>query len=318
MGVSLCFGEFFLDDCAQNGVLAVLHGGAGQVDRVHPLRQAAWAALPGIEEKLAKEGLKGLRFSPFIRERASGATVAERFCLSSLRLLEEEPCFNAGRGAALQEDGVPRVSASFMESKRGSFSAVMNVEGILCPSELAYQLQFEDYRVLDHRGADRLADRLGVKRENLKTPAREEAWQKRQKGRMSTVGCVVVDSTGALAASTSTGGLGNEWVGRVGDSPTVAGNYATSRVAVSCTGVGEQIINLAFAPRVALRVEDGLSLRESMERGLSETLAREFDFGAIAVAYHPKTRKVEWAAGTTTKSMFWSAYTPRGWERAEH
>ena len=314
-------GEFSLADIAKGRPLALIHGGAAAVDNqatgsspgIHPSHEA----FPRVEAELARAGTDSIRPSAFLATLLSEASEAEKYVLNALRLLEEEPSFNAGRGAALQSDGVPRVSASFMESERLNFSALMNAEGILCPSELAFFLQKERYTVLDHRGAESLANRLGIAREDLVTPARRAAWERQERGKTGTVGSVALDHLGKIAAGTSTGGLGHEVVGRVGDTPTVAGNYASTRAAVSCTGIGEQILDLSFASRTVIRVEDGLSLADAFARGLGEAAARGYKFAAIAVAYHPNSRRAEWAAGATTSRFLWSAATPKGWERTD-
>lgn len=93
----------------------------------------------------------------------------------------------------------------------------------------------------------------------------------------------VMRSKCRLAAGTSTGGKGFERIGRVSDSAMPAGNYATSNAGVSCTGIGEDIIDECLAPRIVVRVTDGMSLKEAMQRSFGEAHQNKRDLGAIAL-----------------------------------
>ena len=104
--------------------------------------------------------------------------------------------------------------------------------------------------------------------------------------RRGTIGVVALDSQGKIAAGTSTGGKGLERIGRVSDSAMPAGNYATADAGVSCTGVGEDIINECLAARVVVRVGDGLSLPDAMQKSMAESQKRDRDLGAIALAHN--------------------------------
>jgi L-asparaginase len=101
--------------------------------------------------------------------------------------------------------------------------------------------------------------------------------------RRGTIGVVAKDKQGRLAVGTSTGGKGLERIGRVSDSAMPAGNYASRKAAVSCTGIGEDIIDECLAARVVVRVTDGLSLVEAMKRSMEECRDRNRDLGAIAL-----------------------------------
>ena len=104
--------------------------------------------------------------------------------------------------------------------------------------------------------------------------------------------------------------VGNETVGRIGDTPTVAGTYCTGKVAISATGVGEEIVASALATRIATRVEDGMSLYDATARTLGETATRNFDLALIAAAREEKG-KISWAAGSTAPFFVWAAKTPK-------
>ena len=102
--------------------------------------------------------------------------------------------------------------------------------------------------------------------------------------RTGTIGVVALDCNGKIAAGTSTGGKGLERIGRVSDSAMPAGNYANSSAGVSCTGIGEDIMEECLAAKVVIRVTDGMSLSQAMEKSMSESRSRNRDLGAIAIA----------------------------------
>ena len=102
--------------------------------------------------------------------------------------------------------------------------------------------------------------------------------------RTGTIGVVALDGTGKIAAGTSTGGKGLERIGRVSDSAMPAGNYADASAGVSCTGIGEDIIEECLAAKVVIRVSDGMTLTTAMEKSMTESRSRNRDLGAIAIA----------------------------------
>jgi L-asparaginase len=220
------------------------------------------------------------------------------------QLLEDEPRFNAGTGSVLQSDGQIRMSAALMDGERSRFSGVINVSRVQHPIELAQTLQNLDDRVLSDYGAAELLRELQIKSYDPMTDLRLQEWmQERQSNfgkkmagvvseqelvepklaRRGTIGVVALDSQGRLAAGTSTGGKGLERIGRVSDSAMPAGNYATAHAAVSCTGIGEDIIDECLAARIVVRVTDGLSLQDAMQRSLAEAQQHNRDLGAIAL-----------------------------------
>lgn len=233
----------------------------------------------------------------------SGADAREAVVLGC-KLLEDDPRFNAGTGSVLQSDGQIRMSASLMEGKFQRFSGVINVSRVQNPMVLAQFLQDSADRVLSDQGAAELLRELNAPVYNPLTDIRLEEWMlERQEnfdktmagvvaeqelvgaseaGR-GTIGVIALDTKGYLAAGTSTGGKGFERIGRVSDSAMPAGNYATQYAAVSCTGIGEHIIDECLAPRIVVRVTDGLSLAEAMERSFQEAREHQRDFGAIAI-----------------------------------
>jgi L-asparaginase len=219
--------------------------------------------------------------------------------IKGCQLLEDNPRFNAGTGSVLQSDGQIRMSAALMDGAARRFSGVINVSRVKNPIELAQALQEDSDRVLSDLGSTELLRELKCPIYDPLTDLRLQEWiqeraehfDKKMAGvfaeaelaRRGTIGVVALDKQGQLAVGTSTGGKGLERIGRVSDSAMPAGNYATPEAAVSCTGIGEDIIDECLAARVVVRVTDGLSLAEAMERSMQECRDRQRDLGAIAL-----------------------------------
>ena len=110
-----------------------------------------------------------------------------------------------------------------------------------------------------------------------------QEYEKKCNGLHGTVGIVALDNKGRIVAGTSTGGIGNEIPGRVSDSPTVAGTYASSKAGVSCTGIGEQITQQAVAAKIVTRVEDGMSLYKAVSKTIMESDNFNYSFGLISL-----------------------------------
>lgn len=247
----------------------IIHGGAGRMEGVagrgREYRQGLLAAFAAAEELLR-------------RTRDPRAAV-----LQAVRLLESNPVFNAGLGSRLQRDGRIRMSAALADGAGCLFSGVVNVTEIEHPIDLAERLAAEPHHVLAGEGATARARALGFPPFDPATGHRLEEYRRRLAGETGTVGAVAADDSGRIFAATSTGGVGYETPGRVSDSPTVAGTYATAAAGVSCTGTGEEIVNLAVAARIATRAADGMTLEESVRRTVEEGTERGFHFGLIAL-----------------------------------
>ncbi|MBO3461375.1 isoaspartyl peptidase/L-asparaginase [Aetokthonos hydrillicola Thurmond2011] len=268
----------------------IIHGGAGSSLKSKGGVEVVRRSLYPIIEEVYSLLLSGL----------SATQAVVRGC----QLLEDDPCFNAGTGSVLQSDGQVRMSASLMDGVSRSFSGVINVSRVRNPIDLAQFLQTSPDRVLSDFGAAELARELQIPSYNCLTELRLQEWiQERQdnfkrtmagvvaeeelletsNARRGTIGVVALDTNGKLASGTSTGGKGFERIGRVSDSAMPAGNYATEYAAVSCTGIGEDIIDECLAARIVVRVTDGMSLQEAMERTFTEASKHHRDFGAIAL-----------------------------------
>jgi L-asparaginase len=196
--------------------------------------------------------------------------------------LENDPLFNAGIGSQIQSDGVIRMSASLMDGNTKKFSGVINVQQVKNPIRIAENLMGVDDRVLGGEGANSYAEKNGFEAFSTEIPERRAEYEaKRASHGTGTVGCVALDRNGKLAAATSTGGKGFEIPGRISDSATVAGNYANADCAVSCTGVGEDIVSGAVASKIVTRVSDGFSIEKAFNKTFDEL--KEFDGFAGAI-----------------------------------
>jgi L-asparaginase len=224
-------------------------------------------------------------------------------------LLENDPLFNAGIGSQIQSDGQIRMSASIMDGITQKFSGVINIQDVKNPIRVAELLMDYDDRVLGGEGAVAFARRHGFLGYDVRTEQRKQEYAAKLAATgTGTVGCVALDSTGALAAATSTGGKGFEMVGRISDSATTAGNYCNAFCGVSCTGVGEDIVSAALATKIVTRVTDGMSLREAFYKSFSEMKVYDGFAGAIGICsngeiYHLDSHPsmvYAWTDGLTT------------------
>jgi beta-aspartyl-peptidase (threonine type) len=219
-------------------------------------------------------------------------------------LLEDDPKFNAGRGAVFTADGGHELDASIMDGRTGACGAVAGVRRVKNPIRLARVVMTESPHVLlVAEGAERFAEAQRVEMvENsyFDTPETRAKWEERKRqqrdnpqsriqvedvGYFGTVGCVALDADGNLAAATSTGGMTAKQFGRVGDSPIIgAGTFADNfTCAVSCTGRGEEYIRRVIAYDVAAQMKYGQrTLADAVDQILRKTLQPN-DGGLIAV-----------------------------------
>ena len=196
-----------------------------------------------------------------------------------LVFIENDPKFNAGKGAVYNHDGNHELDASIMDGRTHACGAVAGVTTVKNPISLARRVMERTRHVLlAGAGAERFADETGVERvtqDYFHTERRYRQWQERLKGARGTAGAVALDRHGNLAAGTSTGGLTDKRFGRIGDSPIIgAGTYADNATcAVTGTGVGEEYIRYAVALRIsALMAYRGLSLQDAAEEVIMKTL----------------------------------------------
>jgi len=248
----------------------ILHGGffseLGTTDAIKKAKQQALA-------EIAKKSFD------FLKNHTALQTV-----VYAVEQLEDNDLFNAGTGSQIQRDGKIRMSASMMDGVTQRFSGVINIEDVKNPIRVAERLMTVDDRVLGGEGATQFARENGFEYFSTETEVRRKEYDSKLKAsRSGTVGCVVLDLFGNLAAATSTGGKGFEIPGRISDSATVAGNFANAHCGVSCTGVGEDIVSGAIAAKIVTRVTDGMSLQLACEKTFAELKPYDGFAGAIAI-----------------------------------
>lgn len=235
-----------------------------------------------IETKIAKQNalLKIVKDSYAYLENHSALETA----VYAVSLLEDDALFNAGIGSQIQSDGKIRMSASLMDGTTQKFSGVINIEEVKNPIQVAQILMNVDDRVLGGEGATTFARTHGFEKFSTEIPQRKAEFDAKVKSNgQGTVGCVVLDKNGKLAAATSTGGKGFEIVGRISDSATVAGNYVNEFCGVSLTGVGEDIVSNATAAKIVTRVTDGFSIEKAFEKTFTELKPYDGFAGAIGI-----------------------------------
>jgi len=238
----------------------VIHGGAGVVRKeMTPEKEKAVRA--GLEKAL-QAGYSALK---------SGASSLDAVT-RAIVVLEDDPNFNAGKGAVFNHDGRNELDASIMDGATLRAGAVANVHRIKNPIELARAvMEKSEHVMLIEEGAEKFAQSIGMHLVDPKYFYTEERWKALQQAldeekaktaepgktpHHGTVGAVALDGKGNLAAGTSTGGMTNKRFGRVGDSPIIgAGTYADARCAVSATGWGEYYIRATAARDICARVE---------------------------------------------------------------
>lgn len=250
----------------------VIHGGAGVVR----------TGLSDAEAAAAREALaRALRIG---HAQLSDGRPALDAVVAAITVLEDDPSFNAGRGAVFTHEGRNELDASLMDGGTRAAGAVAGVRRIRNPIQLARHVMDDSPHVmLVGEGAETFAQAQGMAFVDPAWFHTEKRWQQLQKARsdadaarnahavvandplryFGTVGAVALDASGALAAGTSTGGMTDKRWGRVGDAPVIgAGTWADARCAVSGTGWGEFYLRTAAAHAICSRVE---LLGESVE-----------------------------------------------------
>lgn len=294
-----------------SGVRVAVHGGCGRIDR---------RDLGTGRERAVRDALRGV----VAETRAALLEGVVALDAAELAVIRLEACeyFNAGYGSVLNADGRVETDAAVMEGTNGRAGAVAALSGVRNPVTVARRvLERGEHVMLAGEGARRFAQAEGlevVDDEALVIAVRREQLEAaRQTGRMTldhdeqygTVGAVVRDARGRLAAASSTGGMTNKHPGRVGDTPVIgAGTWACDDTcAVAGTGHGEYYLRTAFAHDVHARmVYAGASLDEALEAALARVTSLGGNGGAIAVDRHGNL-----ALPFTTSGMY------RGWAGAD-
>jgi beta-aspartyl-peptidase (threonine type) len=280
----------------------VVHGGAGSERIAHGDPAHETNARNGLNEALDAG-------AAILSTGGSALDAVE----AAARVLEENPCFNSGRGSVLTEQGKVELDAAIMEGAQRLAGAVAGIQTTRAPISLARRLlEHGPHVFLAGDAADRFAEAAGIEQvENsfFILPERrrqlEEALAAGSEAdpiKYGTIGAVAVDQKGNVAAATSTGGITAKRWGRIGDSPLIgAGTYADNRsAAVSATGSGEYFIRAVAAHQLAERIRlGGQSLQQALDAVLEDIASLGGKGGLIAVS-----PSGEAACGFTTPAMY--------------
>jgi L-asparaginase / beta-aspartyl-peptidase len=267
----------------------IVHGGCGMLERGRMTTEQESAARAGLDGALAAGAA--------ILERGGSAVDAVE---AAVRVLEDHPCFNAGRGAVFTYEGSIEHDAAIMDGSSRAAGAVTGTTRTRHPVALARRvMEGSPHVMLRGLGADQFSRDQGLEQVDnawFHTAERRRQWEEfrgRPEGqafdidiKYGTVGAVALDEAGHVAAATSTGGLtGKRW-GRIGDSPIIgAGTYADNRAgAVSATGAGEYFIREGVAHEICARPRfTGESAQAAADTVLKEMQALGGTGGVIVV-----------------------------------
>ena len=273
----------------------MVHGGAGALDNVRD-DKTAFRYLDSIR--------RTLEHGRDVMQLGGSALQAVEACAS---LLEDDPVFNAGCGSVLNEYGKVEMDAAIMDGRDLSAGAVAAIDNIANPIQLARLVMTESEHVmLISGGAMRFADHCGIERvpeDYFYTPDRVEQLRlarlqhklmldhddseaDTQDQKYGTIGAIARDPQGNLAAATSTGGIVNKRMGRVGDSPIIgAGVYADNETcAVSATGFGEDFMRSVIAKTISDFIYmKGMDARQATDAGIEYLLRKVNGRGGVIV-----------------------------------
>jgi len=293
----------------------VIHGGCGAM---RP------ETVPAAQEEQARAGLNTAL-------DAGEAVLAAGGCAldaveAAARILEEDPCFNAGRGSVLSASGAVELDAAIMDGSDRRAGAVAGMRTTRAPIQAARAtMEHSPHVLLTYEGADQFARQQGLEQVENRwfiTGQRRAQLEKVMAAggafdadiKYGTIGAVACDVNGHVAAATSTGGLTAKRWGRIGDSPLIgAGTYADDRAAaVSATGLGEAFIRASAAHELCARVRiGGEDLQQALDAVLADVKQLGGTGGLIAVG---PTGKAAW--GFTTPGMYRGVTGPDGREVA--
>ncbi len=272
-----------------------IHGGAGAVTKQTILEE---------EDPKFRAGLKAAlhKASGILKNNGTAVDAVE----AAVKCLEDNPLFNAGKGAVYTKKGIHELDASIMDGSNLQAGAVAGVRNVKNPISFARAVMEKSGHVLlSGKGANDFALKMKVEMESddyFYTKQRYDQWLKVRhtdfyhldhiteempERKFGTVGAVALDKHGNVAAATSTGGMINKQFGRIGDSPIIgAGVYANNKTcAISCTGHGELFMRAVAAYDVSCLMEyKNLSLHDAMQKVVNEKLkAMHAEGGMIGV-----------------------------------
>jgi L-asparaginase / beta-aspartyl-peptidase len=281
-------------------ITLVIHGGAGTIRRENMTPE---------KEKAYHEALGIALDSGYAVLEKGGTSI--NAVIAAIKVMEDSPLFNAGKGAVFTNEGKNELDASIMDGSNLMAGAVAGVTTIKNPIMAAHGVMTRSEHVMMvGKGAEKFAGELGLEivdpsyffdstryKQLIRLKEKELRQQASAKDafedpyiretKFGTVGAVALDKNGNIAAGTSTGGMNNKKYGRVGDAPIIgAGTYANNETcAVSATGWGEYFIRLSVAHDISAMMEYGnLSLKDASDSVIMKKLPRlGGDGGVVAL-----------------------------------
>lgn len=281
----------------------VIHGGAGVISKDMP-DSVKKAYRRDLDEALAVG-------ENILKEGGAAVDAVEKV----INYLENNPRFNAGRGAVFTHEGAHELDAAIMVGNTRKAGTITGVKTVKNPISLARLVMENSKHIMfAGEGAEEYADKMEVERVNqdyFYTERRYKAWRRSikegdeqsslqkmkqeqalfyDKDKFGTVGCVALDAEGELVAGTSTGGMTNKMYGRVGDVPIIgSGTYASDVVAVSMTGWGERIMEAVSGHTVSSYIKYKPATLQKAGDYLLQKVLKPGDAGMIAVDKYGNT-----------------------------
>lgn len=304
-----------VQDTTKKDWALVIHGGAGVISKDMPdsVKEAYFNDLDealSVGEDILKDG-------------GSSLDAVE----SAINYMENNPKFNAGKGAVFTHDGGHELDAAIMVGNTRKAGTITGVKTVKNPISLArLVMENSEHIMFAGDGAEEYANQFDLERVNqdyFYTERRHKAWKRAvenedqedaqsslierssssefyDKDKYGTVGAVAVDKDGQIVAGTSTGGMTNKKFGRVGDVPIIgSGTYASDMVAVSMTGWGERIMEAVSGHTISAYMKHKPATLEQAGSYLLEDVLNEGDAGMIAVDKYGNTY-----TGMNTQGMF--------------
>lgn len=297
--------------------MLVIHGGAGTITRA--------GMSPELEQQYRAAMEQSLRTGHAVLARGGSSLDAVE---ASVRVLEDNPLFNAGKGAVFTHEGRNELDASIMDGRTKAAGSIAGVTIIRNPITAARAvMEKSEHVMMVGRGAELFATKMGLEvvdpsyfwterrwkslqNELLKESKPQAAVDIPDEKKFGTVGAVAVDKNGNLAAATSTGGMTNKRYGRVGDAPIIgAGTYAENEsCAVSATGHGEFFIRWTVAYDIAALVKyRGMTVQQAGDEVIHKKLAPVKGEGGVIIL----DRQGNFAMPFNSEGMY------RGWIGAD-
>ena len=253
----------------ENRIAIVIHGGAGIILKENISKSKEDSIINKLDEAISKGW-----------ELLKKGQSSEMAVIETIKILEDSPLFNAGKGSVFNNEGKVENDASIMKGNDLNAGASSGTSNVKNPITLAANIMNHSEHVfLSGKGAENFAKNRNleiVNNEYFHTKFRyNQLLNKKDEDKYGTVGCVAIDVNGNIVAGTSTGGMTNKKWGRIGDSPIIgAGTYANnSTCGISSTGSGEYFIRTVAAYQVSSLLENhNYDLKKAMYKVIHEKI----------------------------------------------